>query len=134
MGALADLGVGIAVDRLSVLEHLPLLPVSQLRLPAETTSLVLSSPRAAALVEGTVATASRLGLQTTARGVDSEALAIALRDIGCCAGQGDHVAPTMDAEQAGRYVWAAGLASEAMHPPADVVVLARRRQRRGLTS
>ena len=132
VSALADLGVQVAVDRLSVLEHLPLLPVSQLRLPAEMTALVLTSPRAAALVEGTVATAARLGLQTTARGVDSEALATALRDMGCCAGQGEHIATTMDHVQVGRYVWAAGVTSEAMHPPADVVVLARRRQHRRL--
>lgn len=134
VSGLADLGVVIAVDRLSLLEHLPLLPVDQLRLPAEVTSLVLTSPRAAALVEGTIATASRLGLQTTARGVDSEALATALRDMGCCAGQGDHIAIAMDGEQTGRYVWAAGVASEALHSPADVVVLARRRQRRQLMS
>lgn len=130
VSALADLGVQIAVDRLTVLEHVPQLPVSQLRLPAETTALVLSSPRAAALVEGTVATAARLGLQTTARGVDSEALANALRNMGCGAGQGGHIAAAMDAATAGRYVWAAGVTSEAMHPPADVVVLARRRQHR----
>ena len=101
--ALADLGVQIAVDRLTVLEHLPQLPVSQLRIPAEMTALVPTSPRAAALVEGTVATAARLGLQTTARGVDSEALASVLRNMGCCAGQGEHIAATMDAVHAGRY-------------------------------
>lgn len=132
--ALADRGVQIAVDRLSVIEQIPTLPVSQLRLPADLVSEVPSSDRAAALVAGTIATAVRLGLHTTARGVDTEAHAAALRDMGCSAGQGEHVALTVEGVKAGRYLWATGLLSEALHPSADVVVLARQRERRRRTT
>jgi EAL domain-containing protein (putative c-di-GMP-specific phosphodiesterase class I) len=132
--ALADRGAQIAVDRLSMLEQLPTLPVSQLRLPADLVSALPTSDRAAALVAGTIATASRLGLHTTARGVDTEAHAAALRDMGCRAGQGEHVALTVEGVKAGRYLWATGLLSEALHPPADVVVLARQRERRRRTT
>lgn len=131
---LAKHGVQIAVDRLSMIEQIPTLPVSQLRLPADLVSGVPSSDRSAALVAGTIATATRLGLQTTARGVDTEAHARALRDMGCAAGQGEHVALTVGGVKAGRYLWATGLLSEALHPAADVVVLARRRDRRRSTS
>ena len=128
--AIAGHGVQIAVDRLSVLEQLPTLPVHELRLPADLVSAVPSSHRAAALVAGTIATATSLGLRTTARGVDSETHATMLRDMGCRAGQGDHVALTVDGLRAGRYLWATGLLSEALHPSADVVVLAHQRDRR----
>jgi predicted signal transduction protein with EAL and GGDEF domain len=107
---------------------------SELRLPADLVSQVPFSDRAAALVAGTIATATRLGLHTTARGVDSDAHAAALRDMGCSAGQGEHVALTVEGVKAGRYLWATGLLSEALHPPADVVVLARQRERRRRTT
>jgi EAL domain-containing protein (putative c-di-GMP-specific phosphodiesterase class I) len=131
---LAKQGVQIAIGRLDVLEQLPTLPVSQLRLPADVITRIPSNQRAAALVEGTIATAGRLGLQTTARGIDNETLATVLRDMGCAAGQGDHIATTMDADTAGRHLWAAEVTSEALHPPAELVVLARRRQQRRSTS
>ena len=128
--AIADLGVRIAVDRLSVLEQLPTLPVHELRLAADLVSEVSTSHRAAALVAGAIATAASLGLHTTARGVESDAQAGILRDMGCSAGQGDHVALTVDGVRAGRYLWATGLLSDALHPNAEVVVLARQRDRR----
>lgn len=132
--SLAGRGILIAVDRLSMIEQIPILPVSELRLPADLVSQVPFSDRAAALVAGTIATATRLGLHTTARGVDSDAHATALRDMGCSAGQGEHVALTVEGVKAGRYLWATGLLSEALHPPADVVVLARQRERRRRTT
>lgn len=131
---LAGRGVQIAVDRLSMIEQIPTLPVDQLRLPADLVSQVASNARAAALVAGTIATATRLGLHTTARGVDTEAHANALRDMGCSAGQGEHVAVIVGGVKAGRYLWATGLLSEALHPAADVVVLARQRERRRRTT
>lgn len=127
---LAAAGVRIAVDRLSILEQLPSLPVSELRLPEDLVSAVPAGGRPAALVAGAVATATGLGLGTTARGVDSEEHALALRAMGCQAGQGDHVALTVDGIKAGRYLWATGLLSEALYPPANVVELSQQRDRR----
>ena len=130
VGQLANAGIRIAVDRLSILEQLPTLPVDELRLPEELVSAVPGGGRAAALVAGAIATAAELGLRTTARGVHSEEHTVALRAMGCEAGQGEHVALTVDGVKAGRYLWATGLLSEALHPPANVVELADRRDRR----
>lgn len=127
---LAAAGIRIAVDRLSILEQLPTLPVSELRLPEDLVSAVPAGGRPAALVTGAIATATGLGLGTTARGVHSEGHALALRAMGCQAGQGDHVALTVDGIKAGRYLWATGLLSEALHPPANVVELSQQRDRR----
>ena len=127
---LAAAGIRIAVDRLSILEQLPTLPVSELRLPEDLVSAVPAGGRPAALVAGAIATAAGLGLGTTARGVHSEGHAVALRAMGCQAGQGDHVALTVDGIKAGRYLWATGLLSEALHPPANVVELSQQRDRR----
>ena len=127
--ALSEHGVQISVDRLSVLEELPTLPVDRLRLPVSLVSLVTRNDRAAALVAGSVATASRLGLETTARGVDTEEDAVALRDMGCLAGQGEHVALPVESAKAGRYLWATGLLSEALHPAGEVIPLNARRTR-----
>lgn len=130
VGQLANAGIRIAVDRLSILEQLPTLPVDELRLPEELVAAVPGGGRPAALVAGAIATAAELGLRTTARGVHSEEHTVALRAMGCEAGQGEHVALTVDGVKAGRYLWATGLLSEALHPPANVVELADRRDRR----
>lgn len=130
LNALRARGVQIAVDRLTGLEQLPDLPVTQLRLPVTSVAPLTRSRPAQAVLAGAIATATRLGLTVTALGVDTPEHLALLRDLGCHAGQGTATrwAPT-DPAKTLRVLWAASNHAAAVHQPAEVVVLARHPRR-----
>ena len=130
LSALQTRGVQVAVDRLTGLEHLPNLPVTQLRLPAAAVEPLTRSRPAQAVLAGAIATAARLGLIVTALGVDTPKHLALLRDLGCHAGQGTAMrwTPT-DPAKTLRVLWAASNYAAAVHQPAEVVVLARHPKR-----
>ena len=130
LSALRARGVQVAVDRLTGLEQLPDLPVTQLRLPAAAVAPLTRSRPAQAVLAGAIATAARLGLTVTALGVDTPEHLALLRDLGCHAGQGTATrwTPT-DPAKTLNVLWAASNHAAAVHQPAEVVVLARHPRR-----
>ncbi|WP_328292181.1 bifunctional diguanylate cyclase/phosphodiesterase [Kineococcus sp. NBC_00420] len=85
-------GISLSIDDYgtgySSLAYLTDLPASELKLDRAFTLRITTEPRTAAIVEGTVALAHRLGLRVIAEGVeDLEALGV-LRDLGADETQG----------------------------------------------
>lgn len=89
---LANAGVHIVIDDFGVgwsnLSRVLELPVDTLKLDRSIAGAVLRDPRAAAMVEATVALATGLGLQVVAEGIETEAVRRRLTAAGCQWGQG----------------------------------------------
>lgn len=92
LSRLTDVGVHVVIDDFGVgwsnLSRVLELPVDALKLDRSIAGAVLCDPRAAAMVEATVALATGLGLQVTAEGIESEAVRRRLTAAGCQWGQG----------------------------------------------
>ena len=88
---IASLGVTLSLDdfgtRYAVLATLADLPFTTLKID-QSFVLQLEVPSRARLFEGIVRLAERLGLQTLAEGIETEAQRIVTRDLGCRLGQG----------------------------------------------
>lgn len=80
--AIDDFGTGY-----SSLSYLKELPVSQLKIDRSFVAN-LAEASSAAIVKGTIDLAHNLGLRVVAEGVEDQAAADALRDMGCDVGQG----------------------------------------------
>ncbi|NLU66144.1 aminotransferase class I/II-fold pyridoxal phosphate-dependent enzyme [Streptomyces sp. HNM0574] len=106
MRELKSLGVRIAVDDFgtgfSSLRYLRELPVDVVKIDKGFIDDVHSGDHQAALVEGIVNLADRLGLQVIAEGVESVEQRDLLRDMGCRFGQGYLFARPMTADQGTR--------------------------------
>ena len=92
LGALRDLGIQIAIDDFgtgySSLAYLRRLPVDALKIDLSFVSGLTDSLRDQAIVEGIIALAHAVDLFTIAEGVESEAQAAELVELGCDWGQG----------------------------------------------
>ena len=91
---LRDLGVRLGLDDFgtgwSSLEYLHRLPVDVLKIAQVFIDQIGTSTRATALVRAIIDLAHSLGLITVAEGVETEAQADRLRQMGCFLGQGWH--------------------------------------------
>ncbi|MGU3436179.1 putative bifunctional diguanylate cyclase/phosphodiesterase [Actinomycetes bacterium M1A6_2h] len=99
--ALRALGSSISVDDYgtghSSLAYLSSLPVQQLKIDRSFVTTMTSDPANAAIVRSTVDLARNLGVGVLAEGVEDDATLSALRQLGCDAAQGFHIASPMPA-------------------------------------
>jgi diguanylate cyclase (GGDEF)-like protein len=99
LGDLRRLGVRTSIDDYgtgySSLAYLRHLPADELKLDRSLTADVDRDPRAAAIVEHTVALAHSLGLSLVAEGVETAATTAVLAGLGCDAAQGYAMARPM---------------------------------------
>src|SRR4051812_5927679 len=101
--ALRGMGVGIAIDDYgtgySSLAYLAELPVTELKLDRSFVAAMTDSPRTAAIVTSTLQLAHALGLVLVAEGVEDQATAHALTELGCDVVQGYQLSPPVPAAE-----------------------------------
>ena len=85
--AMDDFGTGY-----TSLAYLQRLPIDVLKIDRSFVTNMLDDRDSTAIVRAILSLADALGMETIAEGVESEALALALRDLGCTHGQGFHFA------------------------------------------
>jgi EAL domain-containing protein (putative c-di-GMP-specific phosphodiesterase class I) len=99
LGDLRRLGVRTSIDDYgtgySSLAYLRHLPADELKLDRSLTADVDRDPRAAAIVQYTVALAHNLGLSVVAEGVETIATSVMLTRLGCDVAQGYAIARPM---------------------------------------
>ncbi|MDK3257114.1 putative bifunctional diguanylate cyclase/phosphodiesterase [Blastococcus capsensis] len=122
---LADLrasGVRTSIDDYgtgySSLAYLRHLPADELKLDRSLTADVDRDPRAAAIVQSTVALAHALGLSLVAEGVETLATSTTLARLGCDVAQGYAIARPMPVDDFLRWLaaWDSGLVDESLIP------------------
>jgi EAL domain-containing protein (putative c-di-GMP-specific phosphodiesterase class I) len=92
--AIDDFGTGY-----SSLGYLKRLPVDKIKVDRAFVANMEHDVNDAALVVSTIDLARNLRLRTVAEGVETAALAAALRDMGCALGQGYHFARPLPAAE-----------------------------------
>jgi diguanylate cyclase (GGDEF)-like protein len=96
------LGVRTSIDDYgtgySSMTYLKTLPVDELKIDRSFVGDMTADPRSHALVASTIDLGHNLGLTVVAEGVEDEATAEALRDLGCDSAQGYHFARPMPAD------------------------------------
>jgi diguanylate cyclase (GGDEF)-like protein len=99
---LKALGVRIALDDFgtgySSLSYLHQFPIDKIKIDQSFVRDISSKPEAAAIIESINLLASKLGLVTTAEGVETEDHTILLRELGCNEGQGYYFDKPLPAE------------------------------------
>lgn len=95
-------GFGLAVDNygtgFSSLRQLTRAPFTELKIDRSFVTGCIRNPQCLAIVESSLGMAKRLGLVTTAEGVESSAELETLRVLGCDFAQGYSIAKAMDSE------------------------------------
>ncbi len=108
MQALADLGVGISLDDFgtgySSLAQLTGLGVSEVKLDPALVRSLPDSVEHGMTVKSLVRLAASLGIRSVGEGVETDAVAIALRLAGCDAAQGWHYARPLNALMASEWL------------------------------
>ncbi len=98
-----SLGVQIAVDDFgtgySSLGYLSRLPVDALKIDRSFVSQICQSEASRSIVRAILGMAAALGLTVTGEGIETEAQAKGLRDLGCPIGQGFYFAPPLSPEE-----------------------------------
>ncbi|MDP8994158.1 MAG: bifunctional diguanylate cyclase/phosphodiesterase [Pseudomonadota bacterium] len=98
--ALQELEVRIAMDDFGTgytsLAYLQRLPIDLLKIDRSFVGGMLGDGDSTAIVRAILSLASALGMETTAEGIDTPALAEALTGLGCTYGQGFHFARPLD--------------------------------------
>jgi diguanylate cyclase (GGDEF)-like protein/PAS domain S-box-containing protein len=112
LGALKALGVGLVLDDFgtgySSLSRLRRFPITGLKVDRSFVAELGDGPRTSGLiVAGIVQMTHALGLDSVAEGIETEAQADRLRELGCKQAQGFRFARPMDAGAAGRLLEAA---------------------------
>jgi diguanylate cyclase (GGDEF)-like protein len=101
LGELRGLGVQLALDDFgtgwSSLTHLQRMPVHEIKIDRSFVAAMATEATSAAIVSSTVDLAHALGLRVVAEGIEDEATWRRLRDVGCDAAQGYHLARPMPA-------------------------------------
>lgn len=109
LDALAALGVGLSIDDFgtgySSLGYLARMPVQELKIDRSFV-IELGRPDMAAVVRSAIQLAQRLEMRTVAEGIEDEAAARKLRELGCEYGQGWHYAKPMPAADYEAWMWA----------------------------
>jgi EAL domain-containing protein (putative c-di-GMP-specific phosphodiesterase class I) len=82
------------------LAYLQRLPIDILKIDRSFVTNMLGDQDSTAIVRAILSLAGALGMETIAEGVESEALASALRDLGCTHGQGFHFAKPLASRDA----------------------------------
>jgi diguanylate cyclase (GGDEF)-like protein/PAS domain S-box-containing protein len=104
MRTLRDLGVGIAFDDFGTgyasLSSLQRFPLTTLKIDRGFISDLLSNPHDAAITRAMLMLGNELGLSTIAEGIETEEQEIALRLLGCKAGQGYRYGKALPADEA----------------------------------
>jgi EAL domain-containing protein (putative c-di-GMP-specific phosphodiesterase class I) len=104
MTALAELGIKLALDDFgtgfSSLSVLHLMPIDILKIDQSLTLGVLREGRPRTVLKHVIALARDLGMETIVEGVETQAMAEALIELGCHVGQGYHLARPLPAEEA----------------------------------
>jgi diguanylate cyclase (GGDEF)-like protein len=104
MEALADLGAALWLDDFgtgfSSLGTLAQFPIQGIKLDRSFVRDLEASPKARAVMDGTLALAQRLRLSVVAEGIENAAQAKILREAGCLLGQGFHYAQPLTEPQA----------------------------------
>ncbi len=102
---LRQIGVSLAIDDFgtgySSLSYLRSFPVSVLKVDRSFVADMVSSPQNASIVKAIVQMAHSLDLRVTAEGIETEEQEQALRDLGCCSGQGFGLGRPMPADALG---------------------------------
>ncbi len=97
-------GIGVALDDFGTgfasLTHLLTVPVDYLKIDRSFVAQLVHSRASRAIVEGVIHISRELDIRVTAEGIETEAQAQALRDIGCAIGQGYLFSPPVDVEAA----------------------------------
>jgi diguanylate cyclase (GGDEF)-like protein/PAS domain S-box-containing protein len=105
LAILKDLGVRIALDDFgtgySSLSYLERLPIDILKIDRAFVSTITADESPAGLAPAIVQLAHTLGHTTIAEGIENEAQAVHLRQMGCRFGQGYHLAMPQDARSIG---------------------------------
>lgn len=105
IGELRMLGCSVAVDDFgtgySALGYLKRFPVTEVKIDRSFVSGLETSPDDTAIVKAVVAMAQALGLDLVAEGVETEAQARILQDLGCDTGQGYFFGRPISAAAAG---------------------------------
>jgi diguanylate cyclase (GGDEF)-like protein len=105
--ALKELGARVAMDDFGTgytsLAYLQRLPIDVLKIDRSFVSDMLADTDSIAIVRAILSLAAALGMETTAEGIDSPALAVALGEMGCTHGQGFHYAKPLPASAALAY-------------------------------
>jgi diguanylate cyclase (GGDEF)-like protein/PAS domain S-box-containing protein len=110
--SLRALGVRIAIDDFgtgySSLAHLKQLPVDVLKVDRSFVCDMLADDSDRIIVRSTIDLAHNLGLRVVAEGVESEATAALLAQLGCDQAQGYHFSPAMPAAELTRWLHVLG--------------------------
>jgi diguanylate cyclase (GGDEF)-like protein len=106
--ALDDFGTGY-----SSLSSLHQLPVDAVKIDRSFVSQLETSPHHRVLVEATVRVAQSLGMRTIAEGVETEAQATVLRELGCDRGQGYLFGKPLNVDAATAFIAASGVTADA---------------------
>jgi len=93
--AMDDFGTGY-----TSLAYLQRLPIDILKIDRSFVTNMLGDSDSIAIVRAILSLASALGMETIAEGVESQALARALRELGCSHGQGFHFSLPLDPKAA----------------------------------
>jgi diguanylate cyclase (GGDEF)-like protein len=108
MRAIADLGVGVSLDDFgtgySSLAQLTGLGVSEVKLDPTLVGAMTDSVEHNMTVKSLVRLAQSLGIQSIGEGIETEAVASALRSIGCDGAQGWHFARPQNARMASEWL------------------------------
>ena len=107
LAALKELGARVAMDDFGTgytsLAYLQRLPIDVLKIDRSFVSDMLADTDSIAIVRAILSLAAALGMETTAEGIDTPALAAALAEMGCTHGQGFHYAKPLPAAAALAY-------------------------------
>ncbi|MFC4562894.1 putative bifunctional diguanylate cyclase/phosphodiesterase [Nocardiopsis mangrovi] len=99
--ALADLGVSLSLDDFGTgyftLARLKGLPVEEIKIDESFVRRSVADPDGRVIVESAVDLVGTLGMHAVAEGVETEAVAAAMRAMGCYAAQGRFFAPPLEA-------------------------------------
>jgi EAL domain-containing protein (putative c-di-GMP-specific phosphodiesterase class I) len=105
---LVDLGVGVSLDDFgagnSSLGQLTRLGISEVKLDPALMAGLHGNPDRSTMVTSLVRLAQSLGISSIAEGVETEAMAVALRAIGCEGAQGWKFAQPMNAPTATKWL------------------------------
>jgi diguanylate cyclase (GGDEF)-like protein len=102
LASLKKLGVRIALDDFgtgySSLSYLHRFPIDKIKIDQSFVREIANKPEAAAIIESINLLAGKLGLVTTAEGIETEAHTVLLRVLGCDEGQGYYFDKPLTAE------------------------------------
>ncbi|UDL95965.1 EAL domain-containing protein [Lichenihabitans sp. PAMC28606] len=121
LAELKNLGLRIALDDFgtgySSLGYLQRFPIDKIKIDQSFVRDLTTNPEACLIVESIGALANKLGLTTTAEGIETEAHAVLIRAMGYVEGQGYYFDRPLDGETCHARLWAQANAIHAIGAP-----------------